>query len=1142
MRLGRFSSLLFVSSALGISIPTWPNIGVDIFQKSQYPISKAGILANIGPNGSKDQGAYKGVVIASPSKEDPDYVYTWTRDSALVYKALVDQYISGRDHSLLQGIYDWIASQTKLQQVTNPSGTVSAGGLGEPKFNINETEFTGSWGRPQRDGPALRATTFITFANDQLVKGKKSYVQSIWPAIQLDLDYVAQFWNASGYDLWEEVYGSSFFTLAASHRSLRQGAALATKLGHSSLAKTYTEQAVNVLCFLQSFWDPTKSYIISNINGAAPTRTGLDVNSILTSVHQFDPEAGCDNDTFQPCSDRALRNHKAVVDSFRTIYAINANYSTSEGAAIGRYAEDVYYGGNPWYLATFAAAEQLYYATYTWLKVGKIQVTSLSLPFFQQIYPSAKVGTYPVVSKDGLGILLAVRKYADQFVLINKQFLGPNGGLAEQFDRATGAPKSAVDLTWSYASAITAFDARSFQLPGSWGAKGLKAPSGTCQSQPIPKVPVTFNLVSESSNAYVVGQLAELGVWDPAKAVQLQGSSPKWSVTVELPISSTFEFKFIRKNGDGSVSWESDPNLRYSTPANGTLRTTTKPFERLDSLCIFGFCTVIASNPGRQLSVHYMISRESSPSTPSTMTSATSFSHDNSNKSNGSAWNIESSGARVNGSADFPTLRDSNTPPMNKSAGNTRSSSLNAREDRDDPPAPSSKKKWVPIPAAEMQAALDQARPPRSHSHSNSRTSSRRNSPGELRRGRRLPDEGSYRRKSGFNTPTGTSGSKPATPGPAQTHIPQPHTPLPQIKRKSPRSSAPVTAVCPIPTTPSTTRFGAIDRPTSPPPDSDPTNHSDARPKQPGRFGVSVGVPLAERTARRQAARRPTSTAQDIEDDWTGDGRWNFGVLGTYDRRAPLARIPQQPHNQPTIHSPRARGARGRGGMSRGYRGRGGGGYGYRGSPADSEYAILPPAPPMDPYNPYGYNPWGYMPVPPMWMPYAPPPPPVVPTTGAPLPMPITQLPYPVDGLRYYVLGQVEYYFSIQNMCQDLYLRQQMDAQGWIPISTIASFNRLRKLTTEITVVRETMQMSSIVEVSTDGEKARMAYGGWAQFVLPSAPSAGGQTAEGEPSGLGTLDLINQNIRGGYHSELGKAISVADIFSRSSMQWVQNRY
>jgi glucoamylase len=95
----------------------------------------------------------------------------------------------------------------------------------------------------------------------------------------------------------------------------------------------------------QTFWSSSKNAIVSNIN-AGESRTGIDVNSILTSIHQFDPATGCDADTFQPCSDRALINHKTVVDSFRKIYAVNANASSGQAAAVGRYAEDVYYGGN----------------------------------------------------------------------------------------------------------------------------------------------------------------------------------------------------------------------------------------------------------------------------------------------------------------------------------------------------------------------------------------------------------------------------------------------------------------------------------------------------------------------------------------------------------------------------------------------------------------------------------------------------------------------------------------------------------------------------------------------------------------------------------------------------------------------------
>jgi len=34
-------------------------------------------------------------VIASPSTEDPDYFFTWTRDAALVFKYIVEECVSG---------------------------------------------------------------------------------------------------------------------------------------------------------------------------------------------------------------------------------------------------------------------------------------------------------------------------------------------------------------------------------------------------------------------------------------------------------------------------------------------------------------------------------------------------------------------------------------------------------------------------------------------------------------------------------------------------------------------------------------------------------------------------------------------------------------------------------------------------------------------------------------------------------------------------------------------------------------------------------------------------------------------------------------------------------------------------------------
>lgn len=309
---------------------------------SEGSVALQGVLDNIGASGSKAAGADAGVVVASPSKTNPDYFYTWTRDSALTFKMLVDQFLAYKTPGLEAQIQDYISAQAALQGVSNPSGGLCSGGLGEPKFEVDKTAFTGAWGRPQRDGPALRATVMTAYARYLLSQGRASNVTSIiWPIVQNDLSYVTQYWNQTTFDLWEEVNSASFFTTGVQYRSLVQGANLASQIGKSCPA--CTSQAPLVLCFFQSYW--TGSYALSNTGGG---RSGKDSNSILTSIHMFDPAASCDASTFQPCSDKALANHKVVTDSFRSIYAINNGIARGVGVAVGRYPEDTYQGGNPW--------------------------------------------------------------------------------------------------------------------------------------------------------------------------------------------------------------------------------------------------------------------------------------------------------------------------------------------------------------------------------------------------------------------------------------------------------------------------------------------------------------------------------------------------------------------------------------------------------------------------------------------------------------------------------------------------------------------------------------------------------------------------------------------------------------------------
>ena len=109
---------------------------------------------------------------------------------------IVDEFIAG-DKNLQTTIEDYIHAQVVLQTVSNPSGTLLPSGLslGEPRFNVDGTRFNGNWGRPQRDGPALRSIALITYSNwliDQGQEGRARHV--IWPIISNDLSYVGQYW------------------------------------------------------------------------------------------------------------------------------------------------------------------------------------------------------------------------------------------------------------------------------------------------------------------------------------------------------------------------------------------------------------------------------------------------------------------------------------------------------------------------------------------------------------------------------------------------------------------------------------------------------------------------------------------------------------------------------------------------------------------------------------------------------------------------------------------------------------------------------------------------------------------------------------------------------------------------------------
>lgn len=68
-----------------------------------------------------------------------------------------------------------------------------------------------------------------------------------------------------------------------------------------------------------------------------------------------------------------------------------------------------------------------------------------------------------------------------------------------------------------------------------------------------------------------------------------------------------------------------------------------------------------------------------------------------------------------------------------------------------------------------------------------------------------------------------------------------------------------------------------------------------------------------------------------------------------------------------------------------------------------------------------------------------------------------------------------EYYFSEENLVKDLFLRRKMDSEGFIPVTLIASFHRVRSLTNDLNLVVCAIKQSEHLEL-VDGFKVNCTF------------------------------------------------------------------
>ncbi|KXT11133.1 hypothetical protein AC579_4937 [Pseudocercospora musae] len=85
---------------------------------------------------------------------------------------------------------------------------------------------------------------------------------------------------------------------------------------------------------------------------------------------------------------------------------------------------------------------------------------------------------------------------------------------------------------------------------------------------------VTFNVLTTATYGqlpYLAGSISQLGSWQTNSAVQLNSSNytdynPQWYATIQIPAGTSFEYKYLRREVDGSFTWDTGSNRAYTVP------------------------------------------------------------------------------------------------------------------------------------------------------------------------------------------------------------------------------------------------------------------------------------------------------------------------------------------------------------------------------------------------------------------------------------------------------------------------------------------------------------------------------------------------------------------------------------------------
>jgi glucoamylase len=412
-----------------------------------------------------------GSVVASPVlaayDPDPDYFFHWFRDAAIIIDALrVAETEKLEAGVAVERVRDFVGFERGLRmldgrefvrrghfreevqpsflQYVRPDDEIEAvfgaAVLGETRVNPDGTlDFT-RWARPQNDGPALQVLALTRWRNARPDLDNDLRAAMLKLVIG-DLDFIRARVGERSFDIWEEESGYHYYTRLVQAEALARGAEGFAESGDTVRASDCRSAADALAPSLDAYWSAGDGYYRSRTGVASGAEKALDIAVILGTLH-----AGRASGAHSVLDSKAQATLAALEDLFEAEYPINRDRLPEHGPAMGRYASDAYFGGNPWYLATLAAAEFHFKLAIALLSGAPMPETAENARFRERLSGGAPAA--------------AAFKRGDSFMRTVQVYTPSAGDLSEQFDRATGAQTSAKHLAWSYAAFITAAASR----------------------------------------------------------------------------------------------------------------------------------------------------------------------------------------------------------------------------------------------------------------------------------------------------------------------------------------------------------------------------------------------------------------------------------------------------------------------------------------------------------------------------------------------------------------------------------------------------------------------------------------------------------------------------------------------------------